>query len=114
MKTRKNPGYAVIVLNTDLERSAPFVESTLTEKQKLVFDRLSAREQEKIREGHAVSIVDLKSGESICSFNKEGYKPPQSAIDRLSRALLPKIQEYYSNEENRKKFEEWKKNKDKK
>ena len=113
MKARKNTGYATIVLNRDLEKSSPFVEAMLTEKQKLVFGRLSVSEQEKIREGYAVRIVDLENGEIICDFNKEGYKPPQSAIDRLARALLTMVEEFYSNEENRKKFEEWKKNKEK-
>lgn len=114
MKARKNSGYAVIILNTDLERSVPFTESSLTEKQKLVLSKLSQSEQEKIREGYAVSVVNLESGESVCDFNKDGYKPPESAINSLARSLLPKVQKYYSNEENVKKFEEWKKNQDKK
>lgn len=47
MKARKNSGYAVIILNTDLERSVPFTESSLTEKQKLVLSKLSHLKKQK-------------------------------------------------------------------
>ena len=37
----------------------------------------------------------------------EHYRPPKFALDSLARALLPSIQEFYSHEENFRKFEEW-------
>lgn len=110
MKARKPKGTAVIFFETDLEKAKPFEfeEEALSDIQKQVLSKLSKEEQEKIRNGYAASVVDLDSGESVCKFNLEGYRPPQSSIDRFARAILPSIKEFYSKEENRKAFEEWK------
>ena len=70
------------------------------------YSKLSKEEQEKICEGYGTVIVDLENGDHICEFNMEDYEPPQYAIESFARSLLPMIQEYYSNEENRKGFEE--------
>ena len=107
MKARKPQGTAVIFFETDLEKAKPF-EEALSDIQKQVLSKLSKEEQGKIRNGYAASVVDLDSGESVCKFNLEGYQPPQSSIDRFARAILPSIREFYSKEENRKAFEEWK------
>ncbi len=108
MKARKSQGTAVIFFETDLEKAKPFDKKMLSDIQKQVLSKLSEEEQEKIRKGYASSVVDLDSGETVCDFNLEGYRPPQSSIDRFARAILPSIQEFYSKEENRKAFEEWK------
>ena len=107
MKARKSRGTIVIILETDLEKAKPFDEEALSDNQKQVFSKLSAKERESIREGYAASVVDLDSGETVCEFNMEGYRPPQSAIDRFAEALLPRIQEFLSKEENRKALEKW-------
>jgi len=72
-----------------------------------VFSPLSSIEHDKIREGYGVVITDLKDNRQICSFNMENYRPPDSAIERFAHFLLLKIQEYYSKEENVRKFEEY-------
>lgn len=108
MKARRPQGTAVIFLETNLERAKPFDENSLSDIQRQVFSRLSEKEQEEMRKGYAVSVVDLDSGDTICQFNAEGYRPPESAIEQLARALLPDIQEFYSKEENRIAFEKWK------
>jgi hypothetical protein len=107
MKRKKNPqGTMVMFLETDLQKSLGFDESSLSPLQKQCFAKLCLKEQDKIRAGYGTVIADLESKKTICEFNMENYQPPQSAIESFARLLLPKIQEYYSNEENRRKFEE--------
>lgn len=104
---RKNPqGTAVMFFETDLDKSQPFDESRLSDTQKLCYSKLSSTEQEKIRAGYGTVIASLENKETLCEFNMENYRPPQHAIESFARMILPHIQEYYSHEENRRKFEE--------
>lgn len=116
MKQKKNPqGTMVMFLETDLQKSLPFDENSLTPLQKQYFAQLSVNEQEKIRAGYGTVIANLENKETLCEFNMETYQPPQHAIDSFARMILPHIQEYFSNEENQRKFEEeQQKKKDKK
>ena len=100
-------GIATIYFETNLKESSVFDESKLTPMQTQVFSQLSIIEQDKIREGYGIVIVDLKDDKQICSFNMENYHPPDSPIERFAHFLLPKIQEYCSKEENVRKFEEY-------
>lgn len=106
MKARIPSGHAVIFMETDFSEVKPFDEESLTNVQKQCYSQLSETEKEKIREGYGTVISDLQSGRRICEFNMENYKPPKEALDRFARAILPDIQEYFSKEENRKKYEE--------
>jgi hypothetical protein len=107
MKRKKNPqGTMVMFLETDLEKSLSFDENSFTPLQKQYYAKLSATEQEKIRAGYGTMIVSLENSERLCESNMETYQPPQHAIESFARAILPSIQEYFSNEENRRKFEE--------
>ena len=107
MKRKNNPqGTMVMFLETDLQKAPSFDESSLTPLQLQIFSQLSTVEQEKIRAGYGTVISSLERQETICDFNMEHYQPPQSAIDSFARMLLPRIQEFYSNDENRRKFEE--------
>ena len=108
MKARILRGTMVMFLETDLEKTRKFDEKNLTQLQLNFLSKLSDKEQEKIRDGYGTVIVDLESGEHSCEFNMENYQPPQSAIDSFARSLLPSIQEYYSKEENRQKYDEYK------
>ena len=107
MKQKNQQGTAVVVFETDLEKTGPLNEEKLTPIQKKCLSQLSAKVQDQIRAGYRVSVTSLASAETICDFNKENYCPPQSAIENLARILLPQIQEYYSHEENQRKFKEW-------
>ena len=100
MKARQH-GTAVIFLETDLEKTHPFDETSLSEIQKSVFAQLSTCEKDKIKAGYATRIVDLEKGECVCEFNSEDYVPPQSAIDSISRYLASRIREYYADPKNR-------------
>ena len=103
----------VVLLNTDLEKPKSLDESKMTPLQEQCFMQLSEREQVEIRKGCGAMVVDLESGETICDFNKDTYHPPQSVVDGLARALFPSIQEFYSHEENKKAYEQWKAERDK-
>lgn len=94
-------GMAVIHLNTDLKKARPFDESKLTQLQAYVFPQLSSTNQEIIREGYGTLIIDLADGTTKCEFNMDGYQPPERAYESMAR-----LQEYYSVEENRRKFDE--------
>ena len=107
MKRKKDPqGTMVMFLETDLEKSLSFDENSFTSLQKQYYTKLSTTEQEKIRAGYGTVIVSLENSERLCEFNMETYQPPRHAIESFARAILPSIQEYFSNEENRRKFEE--------
>jgi len=107
MKQKKNSqGTMVMFLETDLQKALPFDVNSLTQLQKQIFAQLSTTEQEKIGAGYGTVIASLESKETICEFNMENYQPPDSAIESLARMFLPMIQEYYSKEENQRKFEE--------
>lgn len=112
MKARKQ-GMAVIFLETDLENSTPFDENTLSNLQTQVLFKLSEQEQEKIRAGYATRIIDLDSGNCVCEFNTEGYRPPKSAMESFATAITPIIQKFYADPKNREAFEEWKKEQNK-
>ena len=113
MKSKNSTGYMVMFLETDLKYAKKFDEITLSPVQKAVSEKISEAEREKVRQGYGVSVIDLETGDTICVFNKDTYRPPKRAIEELARALLPEIVEFYKDENNRKEFEEWKKNQEK-
>lgn len=109
MERKKNPqGSIVISLQTDLEKSKAIATENMSKLQKQVFMKMPEKEQEKILTGYGTVAVDLETGETICKFNMENYRPPKWAIESLARRILSEIQEFYSHEENRRKYEEWK------
>ena len=81
--------------------------------QRQVFEKMNPAEQQKILEGYPASIVNLENGDTVCKFNIENFHMPKHAIESFARQILHDIQEFYSHEENRKEFEEWKKQQEK-
>ena len=113
MKRKKNPqGSVSISLETDIEKSKAVTLETMSAVQKQVYLGMSKEEQEKIMAGYGTIVADLETGETICEFNMENYQPPDWAIEAFARSLLPEIEKFYFNEENRRKYEEWKKQQD--
>lgn len=113
MKSKNSTGYMVMFLETDLKYAKIFDETTLSPVQKAIYQKISESEKEKIRQGYGVSVVDLETGDTICEFNRDTYRPPKRAIEELARALLPEIVEFYKDENNQKEFEKWKKDQEK-
>lgn len=97
MAKKNQTGTICMFLETDLEHSAPFDESAMSEIQRQVFDRLHKSSQDKIREGYGAIVRNVESGETIAEFNMDSYRPPKSAIERFAKAILPQIKEYYRN-----------------
>lgn len=95
MAKKKMAGTVAVVLETDLSQAKPFDEDALGETEKRTFASLNEANKKQIREGYAVQVIDLESGAVIASFNMEGYRPPQSAIEEFAKRILPKIKEYY-------------------
>ena len=94
---------------TNLKKATSTSIEKMNELQRRLFDQMSAVEQQKILGGYAASVVDLDNGNVVCQFNMEHYFPPKHAIESFARQILPDIEEFYSHEENRREFEEWKK-----
>ena len=113
MKLKNSTGYMVMFLETDLKYAKKFNETALTPVQKAVYEKISEAEKEKVRQGYGVSVIDLETGDTICEFNRDTYRPPKRAIEELARALLPEIVEFYKDENNQKEFEKWKKDQEK-
>ena len=110
MKSKNSTGYYMVMfLETDLKYAKKFNEAILTSVQKAVYEKISEAEKEKVRQGYGVSVVDLETGDTICEFNRDTYRPPKRAIEELARALLPEIVEFYKDAHNRNAFAEWKK-----
>ncbi len=114
MKQQKNPqGTMVIFLETDLKKSKPVSPEKMSEFQRQVFEKMSETERQKVLDGYGTVVVDLESEKTLCKYNMEHYFPPKHAIESFARQILPDIEEFYSHEENRREFEEWKKQQDK-
>lgn len=105
MKAKKH-GTAVIFFETDLEKSTPFDEDSLSDLQKRTLSEMPKAEQEKIKAGYGASVIDIGSGGCICDFNTKGYRPPEHVIKSLAEMLLPRIKKFYEDPKNREKFEE--------
>ena len=74
---------------------------------------MSVVEQQIISDGYTTLVVGLESGNIVCEFTVELYYPAKHAIEGFARSVLPDIWEFNSHEENRREFEEWKKQQDK-
>ena len=112
MKAKKH-GTAVIFFETDLEKSTPFDEGSLSDLQKRTLSEMPKAEQEKIKAGYGASVIDIGSGGCICDFNTKGYRPPEHVIKSLAEMLLPRIKKFYEDPKNIEKFEEWEKEQNK-
>ena len=111
MKARSPSGQALIIFETDLSYAKSFCEEELSHVQKEYYEKFSESQKEQIRQGYGAVYRDLETGTDLCSFNMDTYKPPKKNLDRLAKSLLDACKEYYSNPENVKKFEGWKKQK---
>lgn len=112
-KQRSSGGTAHIFLKTDLMNAVPTLIEKMDKVQRQVFEKMNPAEQQKILEGYPASIVNLENGDTVCKFNIENFHMPKHVIESFARQILPDIQEFYSHEENRKEFEEWKKQQEK-
>lgn len=111
MKARKPSGQILIIFETDLSQAKPLDEEKLTQIQKTVYNKLSDKEKEPIKQGYGAVYKDIGTDTEICSFNMDTYKAPKLP-DYVARLILESCRKFYSNPENVKKYEEWKKQRD--
>lgn len=74
-----------------------FDETKLSDIQREYFESMPEEQKNLIRKGAPVAFLSLETGEEICSFNTDNYEQPEGALERLARALLPDIMEYFKN-----------------
>ena len=91
MKRKKKPqsGTAVVFLNTDMEQAKPLSPDEMTDLQRQAFAIMAKEQQQQILSGCGAYVMDLESGNLVCKFNMENYRPPKWAIDSLARSLVP-------------------------
>lgn len=105
---KKNPeGTLVVELN---HRGIPDEElkpEAFSEHQLAVLAALNPADQEKIRKGYPITVVDMESQATLADFNMKNIRPDKWQMESLARALLPQIQEFYKDPENVKKAAAW-------
>ena len=111
MKARKPSGQILIIFETDLSQAKSLDEEKLTPIQKAVYDKLSENQKGQIKQGYGAVYRDIDTDTEICSFNMDCYKAPKLP-DYLERSIIESCRKFYSNPENVKKYEEWKKQQD--
>lgn len=82
--------------------------------QKEQYDLLSEKAKKDVDDGYGVVVYNLESEVTICKFNMENFRPSDEQVEALAEVLLPDIIEFYKDEKNKKTFEEWKKQQEKK
>lgn len=114
MKEKKQKGTIVMELNHSGIPDDELKPEEFDEHQLAVLAALSPDEQEKIRKGCPVTVVDLETQTSVADFNMKNVRPDKWQMESLARALLPMIQEFYKDPENVKKAAAWKEERKKK
>jgi len=107
MNKKTYQGTICILFETDMAKSVPLDENSLSELEKRCLSLFNENEHKNILAGQRAKVIDIESETVICDFNKNTYHLPKYAAESMARAFLPLIQEYYSNEENVKTAEEW-------
>lgn len=106
MRRKKNTGSAAIQFHFP-KKTKPVTIDEFTPQQLDCFSRLNKKCKAEILRGAPVSVLDLESGQEVCSFNPNNIEIPDWAIESLARSLLPEIQSFYENEENVKAAKAW-------
>ena len=107
---RKEPtGYAVIEFNHSGIPDNELKPEEFTPRQEAVLRALQKDRQAQIRRGCPVSVIDMATGDRIESFNMKNVAPSEFQKNQLGRAVYEAVHRFMQDPENAKKFEEWKK-----
>ena len=82
--------------------------------QREQYDKLPEKAKKDVDDGYGVVVCDLESQTTICKFNMDKRYITDEQVEVLAEIFLPEIIEFYKDEKNKKMFEEWKKQQDKK
>lgn len=81
-------------------------------QQLAVLAALPPDRQEQIRKGCPVAVLDIDSGATLAAFNRKNIALTEYQKESLARSVYEAAQRFYSDPENVKKFEAWKKERD--
>lgn len=81
-------------------------------QQLAVLAALPPERQEQIRKGCPVAVLDIGSGATLATFNRKNIALTEYQKESLARSVYEAAQRFYSDPENVKKFEAWKKERD--
>ena len=95
-------------------RGVKMAKNNFSQVQKEQYDKLPEKVKKDVDDGYGVVVCDLESTANICKFNMENFRPTDEQVEALAEVLLPDIIEFYKDEKNKKMFEEWKQQRDKK
>ena len=109
MKKEKASGYVVIELNHSGIPDEKLKPETFSPHQEAVLAALPPERQEAIRRGCPVIVADVGTRENVATFNMGNVSLSKYQVESLGRSLHETVQRFYSDPENERRFQEWKK-----
>jgi len=111
-KPKNNNGTVVIEFNHSGIPDEELRPEEFDEQQLAVLTALPPERQEQIRKGCPVAVLDIASGATLATFNRKNISLTKYQKESLARAVYEAAQRFYSDPENMKKYEAWKKERD--
>ena len=116
MKQKRKPknsnGTVVIEFNHSGIPDDELRPEEFDEQQLAVLAALPPERQEQIRKGCPVAVIDMGSGATLATFNRKNIVLTEYQKKELARSVYEAAQRFYSDPENVKKYEAWKKERD--
>ena len=116
MKQKRKPknsnGTVVIEFNHSGIPDDELMPEEFDEQQLAVLAALPPERQEQIRKGCPVAVIDMGSGVTLATFNRKNIVLTEYQKKELARSVYEAAQRFYSDPENVKKYEAWKKERD--
>lgn len=111
-KAKNSSGTVVIEFNHSGIPDAELKPEEFDDNQLAVLAVLPPDRQAEIRKGCPVAVVDIGSGTTLATFNRKNIVLTEYQKKELGRAVYEAAQRFYSDPENVKKYEAWKKERD--
>ena len=109
MKPKKRNGTVVIEFNHSGIPDEELRPEVFDERQLAVLAALPPERQEQIRKGCPVAVCDIATHETLAMFNRKNIILTEYQKESLAKAVYEAAQRFYSDPENVKKYEAWKK-----
>ena len=111
-KTKNNSGTVVIEFDHSGIPDDELRPEEFDEQQLAVLAALPPERQEQIRKGCPVAVIDIGSGTTLATFNRKNIALTEYQKESLARSVYEAAKRFYSDPENVKKYEAWKKERD--
>lgn len=108
-KTKNNSGTVVIEFNHSGITDDELRPEEFDEQQLAVLVALPPERQEQIWKGCPVAVIDIGSGTTLATFNRKNIALTEYQKESLARSVYESAKRFYSDPENVKKYEAWKK-----